>query len=302
MRGYWLAMALRRSSGIPRHAERELGRLASSAPSVRCVALIACCGCAAQEPPVSRAPPPAPVVAAAEPAQVPASSGSASGPSGSSSAATAPSSAAIADASSAAPDSTPPAQEPLAAAVARQWTADAPRLRRCAQRAKPSGPLAVEWTIEPAGQVSGVHVTNAPPSLAECVKNVLSSWTFPPQPAAVRVRHPISEGGAADGGATDGGASVALPAVPLPAEPWYRDKADRVDECVAPPATPPRPHFPPPFDACDPRAESYTSPPGSGGLHFHYRNFSARLTTERRARDPGVCCYMIWEFPRRPRE
>jgi hypothetical protein len=83
-----------------------------------------------------------------------------------------------------------------------------------------------------------------------------------------------------------------------PAEPWYRDKTDRIDECVAPLAAPPREHFPPPFAACDPRVESYASPPGSGALHFHYRYFSAQLTTERRAREPGVCCYMIWEFPR----
>ena len=84
----------------------------------------------------------------------------------------------------------------------------------------------------------------------------------------------------------------------LPEEPWYRDKADKRDDCVAPmPAIPER-HFPSPFEACDPRAESWSSPPGGGELHFHYRYFSVELTRRRRAAAPGTCCYMVWEFPR----
>jgi hypothetical protein len=86
--------------------------------------------------------------------------------------------------------------------------------------------------------------------------------------------------------------------VPLPEEPWYADKEDRTDECVAPlPAVPSR-HFPRPFEACDPREESYSSPPESGHLHFHYRFFSVALTEKRRRKAPGTCCYMVWQFPR----
>ncbi len=88
--------------------------------------------------------------------------------------------------------------------------------------------------------------------------------------------------------------------VPLPDEPWYRDRTEfRRDECEPPPSPPPQPHFPAPFEACDPRAESWASPPGGSELHFHYRFFSAALTIARRAATPGVCCYMIWEFPPR---
>ncbi|MCE9577088.1 MAG: hypothetical protein K8W52_28330 [Deltaproteobacteria bacterium] len=86
--------------------------------------------------------------------------------------------------------------------------------------------------------------------------------------------------------------------VPVPEEPWYRDRTEgRRDECEASLATVPPAHFPSPFEACDPHAESYASPPGGNELHFHYRFFSAALTTARRAQAPGVCCYMIWEFP-----
>ncbi len=105
-------------------------------------------------------------------------------------------------------------------------------------------------------------------------------------------------GGSADGGSGDGGSADGGSVVALPVEPWYRDRADRRDDCVAPLATTPRPHFPAPFDTCDPRAESYSSPPTGNSLHFHYRFFSVALTTERRAQSPGVCCYMIWQFPR----
>lgn len=84
----------------------------------------------------------------------------------------------------------------------------------------------------------------------------------------------------------------------LPEEPWFHDKSDRYDDCVAPLATPPRPHFPSPYAACDTHVESYASPPTGSELHFHYRYFSAALTTQKRASKPGVCCYMVWEFPR----
>lgn len=86
--------------------------------------------------------------------------------------------------------------------------------------------------------------------------------------------------------------------IPIPAEPWYRDKTDgRRDECEPPQPTVPAAHFPPPFARCDPHAESWASPPGGNELHFHYRFFSAALTSARRAQESGVCCYMIWEFP-----
>jgi hypothetical protein len=86
--------------------------------------------------------------------------------------------------------------------------------------------------------------------------------------------------------------------VPVPDEPWYRDRTDgRRDECEAPLVAPPPAHFPAPFEACDPRVESYASPPGHSEMHFHYRFFSAALTRARRATAPGTCCYMIWEFP-----
>jgi hypothetical protein len=86
--------------------------------------------------------------------------------------------------------------------------------------------------------------------------------------------------------------------VALPKEPWYGNDPDHTDECVAPLAKTPARHFPAPFDACDTRVESWASPPGSPGLHFHYRNFSVALTREKRKQTPGVCCYMVWEFPR----
>lgn len=34
-------------------------------------------------------------------------------------------------------------------------------------------------------------------------------------------------------------------------------------------------------------------------LHFHYRDFSAEQTAAARAQHPNVCCYLIYEFPRR---
>ena len=87
--------------------------------------------------------------------------------------------------------------------------------------------------------------------------------------------------------------------LPLPDEPWFHDRDDRYDDCVAPLGAMPHPHFPAPFATCDPRVESYSSPPTGSELHFHYRYFSAALTTEKRTGSPGVCCYMVWEFPRR---
>ncbi|NOU34652.1 MAG: hypothetical protein HOO96_42725, partial [Polyangiaceae bacterium] len=85
----------------------------------------------------------------------------------------------------------------------------------------------------------------------------------------------------------------------LPEEPWYHDRPDHTEDCVAALPVAPRPHFPAPFEACDPRAESFTSPPGGGGLHFHYRFFSAAATTAHRAQHPKTCCYLVWEFPQR---
>lgn len=87
--------------------------------------------------------------------------------------------------------------------------------------------------------------------------------------------------------------------LPLPAEPWYHDRPDREDDCVPPLATPARRHFPAPFGSCDPRSTSFASPPTGSELHFYYRFFSVVLTAERRAQNPGVCCYMVWSFPRR---
>jgi hypothetical protein len=94
-------------------------------------------------------------------------------------------------------------------------------------------------------------------------------------------------------GVDAGGAIVALPP-----EPWYRDKPEHSEDCVPPLATVLARHFPAPFDTCDPRAESYSSPPKGGELHFHYRFFSVALTRQQRAASPDVCCYMVWEFPR----
>ncbi len=85
----------------------------------------------------------------------------------------------------------------------------------------------------------------------------------------------------------------------LPVEPWYRDKPEHSEECVAELAEAPLPHFPAPFEACDTRNESWSSPPGRGGLHFHYRGFSVAATTAHREQHPKTCCYLVWEFPRR---
>jgi hypothetical protein len=94
-------------------------------------------------------------------------------------------------------------------------------------------------------------------------------------------------------------ATVSGTELPLPDEPWYRDKPEHYDECVAPLPTIPAQHFPAPFSACDPRVESFTSPPGGNELHFHYREFSASLTAQRSTASTATCCYMIFEFPRR---
>lgn len=93
-----------------------------------------------------------------------------------------------------------------------------------------------------------------------------------------------------------GGTTVALPK-----EPWFLDKPERYDDCgVA--GNQPASHFPAPFETCDSREESWSSPPGSHHLHFHYRRFSVSVTTERRKSNPGACCYAIWEFPNRHRQ
>ena len=90
----------------------------------------------------------------------------------------------------------------------------------------------------------------------------------------------------------------ALPQPPLPEEPWFADKEDRSEECLSPPATLATPVFPVPFERCEERSISYATPPPGPHLHFYYRSFSAALTTLRRKQEPGVCCYMIWAFPR----
>ena len=84
---------------------------------------------------------------------------------------------------------------------------------------------------------------------------------------------------------------------PLPAEPWYHDRAEVVEECVAPLPSVPKPHFPEPFEHCDPRAEIFN--PTRSSAHFHYREFSVDHTVTRRKTAPTECCYLIDEFPRR---
>lgn len=99
--------------------------------------------------------------------------------------------------------------------------------------------------------------------------------------------------------ALDAAVDAPTDALALPEEPWYHDNPEHTEDCVPALSAPPRPHFPAPFEACDPRAESYSSPPGGGGLHFHYRFFSVAATTAQRAQHPKTCCYLVWEFPRR---
>ena len=55
--------------------------------------------------------------------------------------------------------------------------------------------------------------------------------------------------------------------------------------------------LPAPYERCDGAEEGWASPPGGNELHFHYRAFSAAVTAARRVGDPGVCCYLVWEFP-----
>jgi hypothetical protein len=92
------------------------------------------------------------------------------------------------------------------------------------------------------------------------------------------------------------GLAVGGKIVPLPEEPWYLDKPERYNDCSVPGARPAS-HFPAPFETCDSREESWSSPPGSHHLHFHYRYFSVSVTTEKRRASPGACCYAVWEFP-----
>lgn len=82
-----------------------------------------------------------------------------------------------------------------------------------------------------------------------------------------------------------------------PPEPWFHDKPDAYAECVAP-SSRISVTLPSPYERCDGAAEAWASPPGGNELHFHYRAFSAAVTASRRAAAPGVCCYLIWEFPR----
>src|SRR5688500_15085161 len=55
-------------------------------------------------------------------------------------------------------------------------------------------------------------------------------------------------------------------ALELPKEPWYHDQPERYEDCVAPMAAPPKPHFPAPFERCDPR-ETVVNPPPNGHAH-----------------------------------
>lgn len=121
-----------------------------------------------------------------------------------------------------------------------------------------------------------------------------SSGTAPPVPPPSGLEASVSSAPEVD-------ASVDAPTdvLTLPEEPWYHDRPDHTEDCVAALPVTPRPHFPAPFETCDPRAESFASPPGSGGLHFHYRFFSVDATKAHRVQHPKTCCYLVWEFPRR---
>ena len=97
-------------------------------------------------------------------------------------------------------------------------------------------------------------------------------------------------------------AKIRLPATPTPLappppEPWFHDKPDAYAECAAPPSAAPAVALPAPYERCDGAEEGWASPPGGNELHFHYRAFSAAVTAARRVGDPGVCCYLVWEFP-----
>lgn len=86
------------------------------------------------------------------------------------------------------------------------------------------------------------------------------------------------------------------PLGPPPPEPWFHDQPEAFAECAAPAAAPAVP-LPAPYQRCDGAEEAWASPPGGNELHFHYRAFSAAVTAARRARDPDLCCYLVWEFP-----
>ena len=80
-------------------------------------------------------------------------------------------------------------------------------------------------------------------------------------------------------------------------EPWFHDKPDAYAVCAAPTAAP-TVALPAPYERCEGAEVGWASPPGGNELHFHYRAFSPAVTAARRAAAPGVCCYLIWEFPR----
>ena len=159
-------------------------------------------------------------------------------------------------------------------------------------------PLPMSTNAEPTGVPSGITASATPIAEEAAVK---------PQGSASAASTAATSTAAASASAASSAATSASAAssaaddrsiAALPEEPWFHDREDRDDDCVAPAAAMPRPHFPPPFAMCDPRAESYASPPSGSSLHFHYRFFSVALTAEKRAKSPGVCCYMVWEFPR----
>jgi hypothetical protein len=87
------------------------------------------------------------------------------------------------------------------------------------------------------------------------------------------------------------------PVAPTPPEPWFHDKPDAYAVCAAPTAAP-TVALPAPYERCEGAEVGWASPPGGNELHFHYRAFSPAVTAARRAAAPGVCCYLIWEFPR----
>ncbi len=168
--------------------------------------------------------------------------------------------------------------------------------------------------------------------VASCVAAWLAACGGPPEsaaPAHARAQHSSVEGGpelgagepSAEVGSTAsptprvetatvpsassstsapaaGASARALPTRPLPEEPFYKNNPEHTEECLQPPAQAPSPAFPSPFERCEAQEISYSTPPPGPHLHFHYRSFSAELTTLRRKLEPGVCCYMTWAFPR----
>lgn len=68
--------------------------------------------------------------------------------------------------------------------------------------------------------------------------------------------------------------------------PAVRSPSCERSQCVAAAAQAPSPHFPAPFERCPPSLDT--------GDPLQEMSFSPRLTGERRAAEPGVCCYRVW--------